>query len=48
MFQTEKEKQDSLSTLQKIFECVQECLEKYEGVIRQFIIDDKGAILISK
>lgn len=35
-----------LSTFQDTFTCIQELLSRYDGLLRQFILDDKGIVLI--
>ncbi|KAJ3332066.1 Adenylate cyclase type 10 [Blyttiomyces sp. JEL0837] len=41
------EKQDSLDAAQRIILIVQRALKKYEGSLRQFHVDDKGAVILA-
>lgn len=36
-----------LDKLQRTYDCVQESIYKFEGTIRQFIVDDKGIVFIA-
>ncbi len=44
---TLEERQNSLVQLQTTIEVVQQSLKHYEGGIRQYIVDDKGTVLIA-
>lgn len=41
-------KESKLKKLQEVLHCMQEIIFKYEGLVRQFMIDDKGCVFIGK